>query len=47
VRRQIDGADRLAGASISMLIAPKGIWGTLAQHTDIALFSLRRVRVRS
>jgi hypothetical protein len=25
-----------------MLIAPKGIWGTLAHRTGVALFPLRR-----
>jgi branched-chain amino acid transport system permease protein len=34
-------------AILTMLIAPKGIWGTLAQRTGIALFPLRRALARS
>jgi branched-chain amino acid transport system permease protein len=34
-------------AIITMLIAPRGIWGTLAQRTGVALFPLRRLLVRS
>jgi branched-chain amino acid transport system permease protein len=34
-------------AILTMLIAPKGIWGTLAQRYGFALFPLRRVLVRS
>jgi branched-chain amino acid transport system permease protein len=34
-------------AIMTMLIAPKGIWGTLAQHYGFALFPLRRLLVRS
>jgi hypothetical protein len=32
---------------VTMLIDPKGIWGTLAQRYGLALFPLRRVQVRS
>jgi branched-chain amino acid transport system permease protein len=34
-------------AILTMLIAPKGIWGTLAQRTGVALFPLRRALARS
>jgi branched-chain amino acid transport system permease protein len=34
-------------AMTTMLIAPKGIWGTVAQRYGLALFPLRRVLVRS
>jgi branched-chain amino acid transport system permease protein len=34
-------------AIMTMLIAPKGIWGTLAQRYGLALFPVRRVLVRS
>jgi branched-chain amino acid transport system permease protein len=34
-------------AIMTMLIAPKGIWGTVAQRYGLALFPLRRVLVRS
>jgi branched-chain amino acid transport system permease protein len=33
-------------AIVTMLIAPKGIWGFVAQRYGIALFPLRRVLVR-
>jgi branched-chain amino acid transport system permease protein len=34
-------------AIMTMLIAPKGIWGTLAQRYGFVLFPLRRLLVRS
>jgi branched-chain amino acid transport system permease protein len=34
-------------AIVTMLVAPKGIWGTIAQRYGLALFPLRRLLVRS
>jgi branched-chain amino acid transport system permease protein len=34
-------------AIVTMLFAPKGIWGCVAQRYGIALFPVRRILVRS